>query len=204
MWFYNLARFVCRVVFHLYYKITFEGVEHIPDGGGYIVACNHQSNMDPIMLALRIKKHMSFMGKEELFKNKFLGYWFRLIDVIPVQRGTGDTSTLDKCIEALEQDKILGVFPEGTRSKDGTPQRPKSGLAAIAKASEKDILPCAIFYENKKKFRSKVFVRYGALIKYEELGFVGQSPRELKVATKLIFGRILTLLGVEEHESHDS
>lgn len=204
MWFYNLARFVCRIAFNIYYKISFEGVENIPQGGGYIVASNHQSNMDPIMLALRIKKPMSYLGKEELFKSSFFAYWFRLIDVIPVQRGSGDTSTIDRCVEAIKADKILGIFPEGTRSKDGKPQRPKSGLAAISKASEAPILPCSLYYENKKKFRSHVLIKFGEIIPYEELGFKGESPRELKIATKLIFGRILELLGVENNDGEDS
>lgn len=79
----------------------------------------------------------------------------------------------------MENDHVLGIFPEGTRYKIGEPGRPKSGMALIAKMTQADILPCCVLYEPGKKFRSKTVVRFGELIPFEELGFETDSPREI-------------------------
>ena len=198
MWLYKLARFVCGIVLHLWYRVEYIGKENIPQGGGYMVVSNHQCFADPIFLALGIRERICFMAKAELFSNWLFRWAFLTIGSIPVNRGAGDTSAIDSSAQLIEQGGILGLFPEGTRSKDGKPLRPKSGAALIARMTKADILPCAITYHNGREFRSQVTVRYGEKIPFEALGFETDSARELKEATRLLWGKVLELLGVEE------
>lgn len=197
VWFFKLCRDACRVAFLIWFDIRFEGRENIPsDNNRYIVASNHVSYIDPVMLALAIRPMICFVAKGELYQGRW-GWFFRWLGTIPVERGTGDFSIAERCAERLEEGYPLGIFPEGTRRKDGVPGRAKSGLALIARQTESDVLPCAVTYSG-KSFRSRVVVRYGKLIPYAELGIEDDAPRSLKQATKLIWGSVLALLGVRD------
>jgi len=198
-WFYKLARNVVWFVFTVIYDISYENTENIPkDRGGYISACNHTKYLDPLMAAFKQKPWIRYMGKIELTRIKGLGWLFRWLGVIPVDRGNADMSAIDSCVEAIKNGCVLGIFPEGTRYPAGQPGRPKSGMALIAKKTKADILPCAVIYEEPFGFRKKVTVKYGKLIPYNELGLDDDSPRALKKATKMVWGEILALLGVEK------
>ena len=199
-WFFVMMREITRVYYSLMYKIKFEGIENIPKDGGYIIACNHLFYFDPILLSLRVSDTIFYLGKAELFDLPLVGWAFHAIGGIKVSRGAGDTSTMDKCVELSKENKIIGVFPEGTRSKDGNPGRPKSGMSVIAKMTEYDILPCAIKSSGPLKFRSEITVCYGEVIKATELGLEDESPRALKRATKYVWAKILTLAGVEQDD----
>ena len=201
--FYNICKAICMFAFRIWYKIEYTGKENVPNGGGYILICNHLSNLDPIILAGGLKEPIHYMAKAELFKNAFLAFIFKHVNAFPVERGKGDTSAIDNSVKLIAESKIVGIFPEGTRSKDGKPQRPKSGAALVAKMTGADVLPCGIIYENKGKFRSKVTVNIGTVIPHEMLGFTEeQNARELKGATKIMFGTVLSLIGVSSENEH--
>ena len=199
---YKIFRFVCGVGLHIKFKVEFRGNENLDEKlkGGHIVCANHFSNADPILMVLGIKTQIFYMAKEELFtKNRILGKIFKSVGAFPVSRGKGDTTAINKAFQIVEEGKLLGIFPEGTRSKDGELLRPKSGAALIAQKTKVDILPVGITYENKEKFRSKVIIHYGNVIKNSELGFTDeQSPRELKVASTMIMDNIRLLRHTDE------
>ena len=129
MWLYYLAKAVCMFAFRIWYKLDYQGTENIPAGGGYILMANHRSMIDPIILAEKAHGQVRYMGKMELFRNPILGWALRTIGTFPVDRGAGDTSAIDNSRKVIEEGDILGIFPEGHRSKDGEPLRPKSGVA---------------------------------------------------------------------------
>ena len=201
-WLFVFCREVTRIFYNCLYDIHFEGVENIPTKNGYIIACNHLYYFDPILLSFRIPQWIRYLGKAELFDNAILSAIFRGTGTIRVDRGKGDTSVIDECVALSKQGHIIGIFPEGTRSKDGTLGRPKSGMALIAKQTGYDILPCAILSERPLRFRGKITIRYGELIPAEQLLLNEESPRALKRATKLVWGRISELAGVSE-EAHE-
>ncbi len=88
------------------------------------------------------------------------------------------------------------MFPEGTRSKDGKPLRPKSGAAMIAMQTGTDVLPCAVCFGPELKFRTRVVIRYGKLLQNSELGFTpgANSPREIKDVSRRIMDQVVQLL----------
>lgn len=203
-WFYIFARSVVWAVFTVVFDIKYENLENIPRGkSGYIVACNHTSYLDPLMIAFQQKPWIRYMGKAELTRIKGLGWLFRWLGIIPVERGSADMSAIEGCTEVIKEGNILGIFPEGTRYPHNQPGRPKSGMALIAKMTKADVLPCAVIYERPMKFRSKVTVKYGELISYAELGLEDDSPRALKKATKRVWNEILEMMGLggEQHEA---
>lgn len=197
-WFYKLARTVVWLVFSVIFDLRYENIENVPQyRGGYIAACNHTSYLDPIMIAFKQRPWIRYMAKSELADVKGLGWLFRWLGIIPVDRGSADMSAIEGCAKIVDEGHVLGIFPEGTRYPQDKPGRPKSGMALIAKMTKADVLPCAVSYQRPLRFRSRVTVKYGRLIPFGELGLDEDSPRALKKATRRVWGDILELLGME-------
>lgn len=173
------------------YKVNFIGKENVPPlKGGYIIACNHQSFSDPPLVAAMIKGKFSFMAKSELFEKNFLFSWvIRRCGAFPVSRGTGDTSAIDRAVSDIKKGKVFVIFPEGTRSKDGTLGRGKSGVALIASQTGAPVLPVCIRYSDTRKVDFAV----GKLIPAEELVIDGNDRHELKRVSELIMSNIKQL-----------
>ena len=103
-------------------------------------------------------------------------------------------TAIDFSEEIIKNGWVLGIFPEGTRSKDFKPARGKSGIALIAKQTKADVLPVSIYTDEEYKKGTKLTVRFGNVIKNEELGFTEErSAKELRNATKRIMGDITAL-----------
>lgn len=184
-----LGHFVVKYIFHA----TYVGKENIPSSAkGLIVCSNHIEKKDPILLGMGMKKTCHFIAKEELFsKNALLRWFLTHINAFPIKRGRGDMTALNYSIAIVDKGWNLGIFPEGTRSPDGTPQAGKSGVGLIAKKSGADVLPVSIYKDNET---GKTTVRYGKVIKNEEFGFTpdGKS-KELKAAVARIMSDITEL-----------
>lgn len=200
-WFFVLARSVVWAVFQVAFSIEYQGRENIPRGNsGYILASNHTSYLDPVVLAFPLGRWVRYLAKGEL-ENSFWGrLLFSALGIVPIERGSGDLSALDRCAQLTREGHALGIFPEGTRHPQDQPGKPKSGMALIAKMTGADILPCAVRYERPIRFRSRIHVQYGPLIPAQQLGLDEESPRALRRCTKRVWGEILTMLGVEKDE----
>lgn len=193
-----LYRFGRRVTYWLsliLFRMKFVNLERIPECKGFILASNHRSNFDPIFIAVKAKKAVRYMAKAELFRNPFLGWIVKNLYAFPVERGKGDSGAIQQAGDIIRDGGVLGMFPEGTRSKDGKPLRPRSGVAVIAGQTQADVLPVAVCYGEKLRFRTPVTVRYGNVIPFEELGVDPSSPSTIKAASKRIMDDIVALLG---------
>ncbi len=128
---------------------TIEGDSNIPVHGPTILASNHISYLDPLILAWvadRRRRRIRFLAKTELFRNPALGALLRAAHQIPVDRGTANSSgALSAAIEALRADECVAVFPEGTISEDLEPMRGKSGTARLAAASGVAVVPIGLW-----------------------------------------------------------
>lgn len=203
---YKFCIFLCKIFVYILFRVRMEGRENIPRGKGFILACNHRTNFDPLLVAVRMPQQIHFMAKAELFqRNAALAWILRRLGAFPVERGKGDTGAIQWAEHLLRVGGVLGMFPEGTRNKDGTPGRPKSGTAMIACQTAADVLPCAVCFGDELGFRSTVTVRYGKMIAFEELGFssTSMSPRELKEASRLIMDRVTAMLEADNGKNHD-
>jgi 1-acyl-sn-glycerol-3-phosphate acyltransferase len=194
--FYSFARPIVRGICKLIFDLSFEGTENVPTDGSNIFASNHRSYGDPIFVALMTRVPISYMAKEELFKqNIFFTLLIKAWGAFPVTRGTGDTAVIDTSIEKLESGRNLLLFPEGTRSKDGKVGKGKTGVALIAAVAQTQVIPVGINFEGEKlKFRKKVVVRYGKPIDPKEIGVSDASPANLKKMKKEIMDSITKLV----------
>lgn len=173
------------------YRITIVNRQNIPKDKGCIMASNHTSLVDGFLIGAGFRKPVQFMAKKELFDNKFLGLILKGLKVFPVERGTGDQSALNNAIDILKNGGYLGIFPEGTRTKDGTLGRAKSGTVVIASRAKADILPVGIYYGKKRLFRRQVTIVYGELIKNSDISQSDPPKKsELKGASSLLMSRI--------------
>ena len=157
---YGFIKALLRCYFRIAYNLKFEGRENIPTDENVIYTPNHRSNADPPLVGSFLKGHISFMAKEELFKNKIFAWLIRSLGAFPVSRGKGDMKVIDTSIERLDNDSLM-IFPEGGRSKDGKVQKGHTGAALIAARSGKRIVPVGVVYGEKLRFRTKVTIKYG-------------------------------------------
>ena len=197
------VRYAVLGVYKLFYNFHIEGTENIPQDRALVLASNHRSQADPVLLKIPMKRKVTYMAKEELFKNKLFGWFITKLGAFPVRRGAGDMQVIDDAVNILNSGRHLVIFPEGTRSKDGKVGKGKTGVALIAAKSGVDVLPCGIVFEGEKlHFRSKLTLRFGKVIPAEEIAVEDASPKALKAVKHRIMGAI-TELGegsVEEKE----
>ncbi|KGP93148.1 acyl-phosphate glycerol 3-phosphate acyltransferase [Pontibacillus chungwhensis BH030062] len=186
---YKIARSICATIFYPRYRIKVEGKENIPEKGPVVICSNHISNFDPIVVGITAPRDIYFMAKEELFKNKFIGGLLKRIHAFPVKRGMKDRQALRKAMGVLEDNEVLGLFPEGTRSKTGELKKGLAGAGFFALRSEATVIPCAIVgsYKGKEPLR----VIYGKPVPMAELRERKASSQEV---TDVIMGDIQKLL----------
>ena len=193
-WLYSFVRGVAAILLWLFYPVKYEGLENIPEGGGYILCSNHRSAMDVIYLGYHVPQQLRFMAKAELFSNKLTSWFFRTMGAFPVQRGRGDLHALDEAADIIRQGGVMAIFPEGTRSRDGKPLPFHSGFAVVASHIGADVLPVAISFEGKLRLRKRATVRFGKLISNESFGFSAEPARsELRNAVRTVQDSILSL-----------
>ena len=191
----SFVRYTVWGIYKLFYNFHIEGIENIPQDRPLVMASNHRSYADPVILTMPMKRPVTYMAKEELFKNKLFGWFIRKLGAFPVKRGAGDMQVIDDSIAILNSGRNLVIFPEGTRSKDGKVGKGKTGVALIAAKSGADVIPCGIVFEGEKlKFRSKLTLRFGKVIPAEEIAVEDASPKALKGVKKRIMSAITELV----------
>lgn len=183
---------IVRVLFP--YRIV--GRENIPPAGsgGLILCCNHISMFDPVWLLIGQRRHVFFMGKEELFRKRFPAWILRQIGAFPVLRGKGDAGALDEAEHILQAGEVMGIFPEGTRSKTGEMQRFKSGTMVLAAKMRVPVLPVCLITKNQKvrPFRRTTVV-FGPILTPEELSLTGDTPN-LRAGTRTLMAAVQKLM----------
>ncbi len=155
---YKFAIIVLSLVVRLLRHFQVEGKENIPSDGGCILAANHTSFWDPIFLGIASPRTVRFMAKKSLFDKPFLGFLFKHLQAFPVTQASADHHAIKTALEILKSQQVLGIFPEGTRSKTGL-LSPKLGIALLASKAQVPIIPIAIW--DQKGFRGHVKVNIG-------------------------------------------
>ncbi len=138
---YSVIRFIARIIF-LGLGLRIEGMDNIPSSGPVIIAPNHVSNWDPIVVGAAIKRPIFFMGKASLFKYRLSDYFFRKMNAFPVHKEYADRQAIRRALQVLEEGKVLGIFPQGVRNRSGE-AKAQSGMVLIALKSGAPIIPVA-------------------------------------------------------------
>lgn len=193
-WFYAVIRFIAGIPFKLIFNIKYEGAENLPEHGSVILAGNHRTWFDPILIALRVKYISSYMAKAELFDIFPLGLIIKAVHGFPTRRNSADVSALGRAEKYIRNGYNLTIFPEGTRSKDGKIGRAKSGVAYIASKCGVPVYPVGISYKGHLAFRKKITVRFGKPLTPEKLHLNSMSKSELREAGERIMSKIAELV----------
>jgi 1-acyl-sn-glycerol-3-phosphate acyltransferase len=142
--FYYLLKVTLRLLFSTVFRWKVRGLENIPAGGRVIIAPNHCSNADPLLVGAATNRRVRFLAKEELFSPSWFGSILKHLGTIPVKRGVGDRAAIRLALGVLEAGNALILFPEGTRSKNGQLNKAQHGVAMIAIKSQTPVVPVAI------------------------------------------------------------
>ena len=143
--FYRFCFAVMGPFYKVFYPAKVEGLENVPAEGGCVLCANHLSARDPFYIGLRVyPRHLHFMAKVELFKFKPLAAVMRGLMAFPVDRGHHDLNAIRTSLKVLNDGHILGLFPQGTRSRDNTPTPMLNGVAMIALRAQKPVIPVYI------------------------------------------------------------
>ena len=116
---YAFGKFVVTCTLKPFYRIEISGKEYFPKDGSVLLCSNHISNFDPPVVGMASPRDVHFMAKAELFKSPLLNKFMRSIKAFPVKRGMSDRDALRTGLKYLKENKVVGLFPEGTRSKTG-------------------------------------------------------------------------------------
>lgn len=165
--FYTFARSVVNGIFRPLFRVKAVGQENLPKEGGVLLCSNHIHNFDPILLGINIDRQVHFMAKKELFSGPVLKKIFTSLGAFPVRRGMSDREALRTGLKVLKEGHVMGLFPEGTRSKTGELGKPLAGAGFFALRTEAAVVPCAVV-GSYKPF-SRMTVIYGEPIDMSQL-----------------------------------
>lgn len=176
--FYCIIVTAAWLVWHIGFRIRVIGRENLPKEGGFVLAPNHISAIDPVFVVIARfwGKRLLIMAKEEILQvNPVFTWMFRHVGVVGIERGRGDVNVVDELIGDVKKGQGLLIFPEGTRSKTGQVGKVKSGAFVIASAAGVPMVPCRIIYEpGRMKVFCRVRVCFGTPIPAEEL-YLGET-----------------------------
>ncbi|MFC5463270.1 lysophospholipid acyltransferase family protein [Lederbergia graminis] len=188
MTFYSFAKMVVKSILKPLYRIEIKGVENFPMEGPVLLCANHIDNLDPPTVGVTAPRPIHFMAKAELFKYKWSKKLMTNINAFPVKRGMSDREALRTGLKYLKEGKVVGLFPEGKRSKNGEVGKGLAGAGFFALRSNAQIVPCAIIgpYKPFKKLK----VVYGKPIDFTELR---ENKVSADIATDVIMAEIKKL-----------
>lgn len=191
---YSFAKTTVLSVLKPIYRFEVIGAENFPKDGGILLCSNHINALDPPVVGILAPRPVHFMAKAELFNIPLLKGILPGVNAFPVKRGLSDRDALRTAIKLLKGGEVVGLFPEGTRSKDGTLGKGFSGAGFFALRGEANVVPCAIIgpYKPFKKLK----VVYGEAIDI--------SPyRERKASADEVTDIIMEKIGqlIDEHKS---
>src|SRR4051812_43971311 len=191
---YWLIRGSLQPFFHLYFRLSRIGREHIPASGPVILASNHRSFLDPFIIATAARRPLYYVAKEELFRNRFTGWLLNHLGAFPVRRGKGDTDMIATAKEILNRGDSVLIFPEGTRIRPGALGRPRRGVGRLALETGAPVVPVAIIGTEaiRKGWRirpHKVRVRVGRSLTFPQVP--NASPQLAAAVTDRIWPNVM-------------
>jgi 1-acyl-sn-glycerol-3-phosphate acyltransferase len=141
---YAVVKFFASVAVGLFFRLKVKGAENVPRDGGVLIASNHQSFLDPIIVTASNRRPVSFMARDTLFRIPLFGRFIMKLRAFPVRRGGADRKAVREAVDRLKAGEALLVFPEGTRTRDGRLGRLRSGTSMLAYRARAPIVPAAI------------------------------------------------------------
>ena len=144
MYFYKFWQLLLRIGTTLLFDLKVYGLQNIPRAGGALLVTNHQSNLDPVILGVQLPRPLAYLAKEELFVNPIFGAGIRACNAFPVKPGGRGAGPLKESIRLINEGRILNIFPEGERSRDGSLKPALPGAALVIRKTSVPVIPIVI------------------------------------------------------------
>lgn len=186
-----------------------EGLENVPTSGGVILASNHLSFIDSVVIPVLVPRKVVFIAKKDYFegpglKGRFTKVWFESLGMLPVDRDDAQAAldSLDTALEVLGRGEAFGIYPEGTRSRDGRLYRGRTGVAHLALTAGVPVIPVGL--QGTQEIQpvgarlprlAKVRVRFGAPLDFSSLPGTAPAGRLRREVTDTIMTNIAELSG---------
>lgn len=207
-WFYTCGFILSSLWLRIFHRLKVNRQKRLPSQGGFILAGNHASLMDPNVLGVAAwPRDLYFMARSTLFRPRWFGWLLHKVHARPVARGKGPEQDWDLFVKLVREGKVLLVFPEGTRSEDGKLQRGKSGFGRLAHMSQVPVYPAYIqgsysAWPKSGKYRCwrPVSVHFGEAVLLEDLL---AQPGEKRVLRQ-ISDRTMEAIAALESEVRES
>ncbi|MCI8587828.1 MAG: 1-acyl-sn-glycerol-3-phosphate acyltransferase [Clostridia bacterium] len=184
----NIARGIIKGAIYIYCKIVYRvkivGVKDVPKDEQFIFCANHRTYLDPPLIEVTAKRHIIFLAKEELAKNKFLALLGEIFDVIYVKRDEKEITAIKTTLKTLKSNKSIALFPEGTRNGLEKGENLKDGTAFFAIKSGVRVLPIGISGEV-KPFH-KITIRYGKPMDFSQYKDIKDKNALEKVTNEIM------------------
>ncbi|MEV4611140.1 lysophospholipid acyltransferase family protein [Kitasatospora sp. NPDC049258] len=213
-----ITKLVLKPLARTVYRPVIEGLENVPRKGGVILASNHLSFIDSVVIPLTAPRQVFFLAKAEYFTGTGLkgsivrSFFTNVINAVPVERGTyrSAAASLEQALEIVQGGKAFGIYPEGTRSLDGRLYRGKTGVAWLALTAGVPVVPVAlegpqdILPVGRKLPRVRqVTVRFGKPLDFSELHGQARSAKARRQVTDQVMAAIQELSGQEAADSYN-
>lgn len=180
---YAMTKYLLLPIYKLILRVKGVGFENIPESGAFIICSNHIRARDPFVIAVLSKRRIRFMAKTELYKNKLMSAYMHAIETIPVDRGHADIAAVRESLKCLKDGDALGIFPQGTRSRDNSRTHMETGIGMIALRSGAPVIPAYI--DGTYKVFGRTIVRVGKPVPLADFGKKCDSE-SIKHATERI------------------
>jgi 1-acyl-sn-glycerol-3-phosphate acyltransferase len=184
------------------------GTERVPLSGGALLAGNHISGWDPIVIPAMLPRTMTFPAKAELFVSRgplsaVVAWFVKAVGILPLDRagGRASASSMDVVLDALREGKVVGIFPEGTRSPDGRLYRGRTGVARLALATGVPVIPVGVQHTRPPSWRRAV-VRFGEPLDFSAYAGAGNDRDVLRHVTDEVMAAIQALSGQRYVETY--
>jgi len=198
---YGFFHYLCMLAYEMFFRGEVCGTSNIPVTGPFIVACNHASHLDPPFVGAQVPRQMAFFARKTLWKPGIAQWWLDGVGTIPVDRdGGSDVAAIRRVLQTLQSGKALILFPEGTRSPDGSLQPAKPGVGLIACKTQAPVLPARIFNSHlafgrggKLRVGTRISVVFGPVIQPKDYDDPGAGRDRYQRASERIMGSISRL-----------
>ncbi|AKG41792.1 lysophospholipid acyltransferase family protein [Streptomyces xiamenensis] len=211
---FTLLRALFGPLLKLFFRPRVEGLENIPGEGPVVLAGNHLTFIDSVILPLISKRQVHFIGKDEYvtgrsLKGRIMAWFFTGVGMIPVARdgGHGGVAALMTGLRVLEQGKVFGIYPEGTRSPDGRLYRGRTGIARLTLMSGAPVVPFAMIGTDRVQPGGKglprvgrgrrITVRFGEPLDFSRYEGMDRDRYVLRAVTDEVMTEVMRLSGQE-------
>jgi len=141
---YTIFRLALILIFKIFFRFQVFGKKHIPKQGGFILASNHASYLDPLALGVACSRKLSYMARHDLFLNPVFSWMLPKIGAFPVKRYSSDPAALKEAMRRLKGGQILVLFPEGSRRANGLSQEVEAGVGFLSAKLDVPVIPAFI------------------------------------------------------------